>query len=207
MIIDYKKIEKEYYSPKTSVSIVDVPKMTFITVDGKGDPNNSAEYGVAIELLYGLSYTIKMTHKSVLEYVVLPLEGYWSVDDDFKGGGAPINDKSKFMWTMMIRQPDFVTTEILEAAKSSLSKKKPQLDVSLAKLEKITEGLCVQMMHVGSYDDEPASVMKLDDYAIQNGYLLDFRNGRRHHEIYLSDPRKTASEKLKTILRHPVRKN
>ncbi len=106
----------------------------------------------------------------------------------------------------MIRQPDFVTTEILEAAKSSLSKKKPQLDVSFAKLEKITEGLCVQMMHVGSYDDEPASVMKLDDYAIQNGYLLDFRNGRRHHEIYLSDPRKTASEKLKTILRHPVHK-
>lgn len=153
--IDFKKTQKELYLPKTAPSVIDVPRMTFITVDGKGDPNTSAEYTAAVELLYGLSYTIKMGSKSILEYVVPPLEGLWSVDDDFRGGGAEINDKSKFIWTMMIRQPDFVTEDILEVLKISLAKKKPNLDISKAKLETITEGLCVQVMHIGSYDDEP----------------------------------------------------
>lgn len=206
MTIDYKKTQKELYLPKTAPSVIDVPRMTFITVDGEGDPNTSAEYTAAVELLYGLSYTIKMGSKSILEYVVPPLEGLWSVDDDFRGGGASISDKGKFIWTMMIRQPDFVTEDILEVAKISLAKKKPNLDISKAKLETITEGLCVQVMHIGSYDDEPATVAALDGFAIENGYVLDINDIRRHHEIYISDPRKVAPEKLKTVIRHPIRK-
>ncbi len=206
MTIDYKKTEKELYLPNTTPSVIDVPRMTFITVDGKGDPNMSTEYTAAVELLYGLSYTIKMGNKSILQYVVPPLEGLWSVDDDFRGGGAAISDKSKFIWTMMIRQPDFVTAAIFEAAKTALVKKKQNLDTSKAKLETIAEGLCVQVMHNGSYDDEPATVAALDKFAIESGYVLDINDIRRHHEIYISDPRKSAPEKLKTVLRHPVRK-
>lgn len=206
MPIDYKKTQKDLYQPKTTPSIINVPEMTFIKVDGKGDPNTSPEYTAAIELLYGLSYTIKMGNKSVLEYVVPPLEGFWSVDDDFRGSGAAITDKDKFMWTMMIRQPDFVTEDILEAAKATLAKKKPNIDTSKAKLKTITEGLCVQVMHIGSYDDEPATVAELDGFAIENGYAIDIDDTRRHHEIYISDPRKVAPEKLKTIIRHPIRR-
>jgi hypothetical protein len=180
--------------------------MKFIAVDGKGDPNTSAEYSAAVELLYGLSYAIKMGNKAVLEYVVLPLEGFWEVADDFKGGGAAIADKSKFIWTMLIRQPDFVTAKLFESAKTTLTKKKPNLDVSKARLDAITEGLCVQVMHMGSYDDEPAAVAALDRFAVENGYIIDMGGTRRHHEIYLSDPRKVAPEKLKTVLRHPIRR-
>jgi hypothetical protein len=140
-----------------------------------------------------------------LEYVVPPLEGYWEVADDFKGGGAAITDKSKFVWTMLIRQPDFVTAEVFEAAKATLIKKKPSLAVSRARLETITEGLCVQLMHIGSYDDEPAAVAALDRFAVENGYVVDMGGARRHHEIYLSDPRKVSPEKLKTVLRHPIK--
>ena len=206
MPIDYKKTEKDLYQPKTTPSIVNVPEMTLITVEGKGNPNTSAEYTAAVELLYGLCYTIKMGNKSILEYVVPPLEGFWSVDDDFKSGGAVINDKSKFVWTMVIRQPDFVTADIFEAAKATLIKKKTSIDTSKAKLITITEGLCVQVMHIGSYDDEPATVAALDGFAIENGYVLDINDIRRHHEIYISDPRKLAPEKLKTVIRHPIRK-
>ncbi len=204
MPIDYKKTEKELYQPKTTPSVIDVPEMKFIAVDGKGDPNSSEKYAAAVELLYGLSYTIKMDSKAVLEYVVPPLEGFWEVADNFKGGGATITDKSKFLWTMLIRQPDFVTAELLESAKATLAKKKPGVDVSKARLEAITEGLCVQVMHIGSYDDEPATVAALDKFAADNGYAVDMSGNRRHHEIYLSDPRKVAPEKLKTIIRHPV---
>ncbi len=205
MSIDYKKTQKDLYQPKTTPSVIDVPEMIFIAVDGKGDPNTSMEYAVAVELLYGLSYTIKMNNKSILEYVVPPLEGLWSVDDDFKGNGAAITDKGKFIWTMMIRQPDFVTADIFEAAKAALAKKKSNIDTSKAKLKTITEGLCVQVMHIGSYDDEPATIVALDNFAIENGYRIDIGETRRHHEIYISDPRKVAREKLKTVLRHPIR--
>lgn len=205
MPLDYKKMQKDLYQPKTIPSIVDVPEMVFIAVDGKGDPNISAEYAGAVELLYGLSYSIKMNNKSILEYVVPPLEGFWSVAGNFKGGGAPITDKGKFIWTMLIRQPDFVTAEVLETAKAALAKKKPSLDISKARLETITEGLCVQVMHIGPYDDEPATVATLDEFATKNGYIIDIDDTRRHHEIYLSDPRKVVPEKLKTILRHPVK--
>jgi hypothetical protein len=206
MAFDFKKEYKDLYQPKTTPSIIDVPEMVFIAVDGKGDPNTSAEYAAAIDVLYGLSYTIKMSNKAVLEYVVPPLEGFWNVNDDtFKGGGAAIADKGKFEWTALIRQPEFVTAEVFEAANAALAKKKPTLDTSKARLEKITEGLCVQVMHIGSYDNEPATVAVLDKYAIENGYIIDMSGNRRHHEIYLSDPRKTAPEKLKTIIRHPMR--
>lgn len=206
MPIDYKKTEKDLYQPKTVPSVIDVPGMTFITVDGRGDPNTSAEYAAAVELLYGLSYAIKMGNKSVLEYVVPPLEGFWSVAGDFKGGGTAIIDKGKFVWTMLIRQPDFVTADVFEAAKATFAKKKPSLDTSRARLKTIAEGLCVQVMHIGSYDGEPATVTALDGFAIKNGYAIDIGDTRRHHEIYLSDPRKVAPEKLKTVLRHPIRR-
>lgn len=207
MKLDFKKEFKHLYQPKTTPSVVDVPEMTFIMVDGKGDPNTSEEYTKAVELLYGLSYTIKMSNKAILEYVVPPLEGFWSVaDNSFKGGGAPITDKSKFIWTMMIRQPDFVTEEIFKSAVTALNKKKPNLDTSKARLEKFTEGLCVQMMHIGSYDSEPATVAQLDRYVVESGYAVDINEYRRHHEIYISDPRKAAPEKLKTVIRHPIKK-
>lgn len=206
MPADFKKDNKELYQPKTTPSIIDVPEILFIAIDGKGDPNTSTEYADAVQALYGLSYTIKMSNKAILEYVVPPLEGFWSISDpNFKGGGLPITDKSKFIWTMMIRQPDFVTADIFEAAKNSLHKKKPALCTSKVRLEQLTEGLCVQAMHIGAYDDEPATIAAIDKYAIENGYLPDMDGMRRHHEIYISDPRKTASQKLKTVIRHPIK--
>lgn len=205
MSIDYKKTQKDQYQPKTAPSVIDVPEIKYIAVDGRGNPNTNPDYAEAVELLYGLSYAIKMSNKSVLSYVVPPLEGFWSLDDELKGGAA-INDKSKFIWTMVIRQPDFVTTDIFEAAKAALIKKKTSVDTSKAKLITITEGLCVQAMHIGSYDDEPATVAALEKFAIENGYRIDISQTRRHHEIYISDPRKVEQEKLKTVLRYPIRK-
>jgi hypothetical protein len=187
--------------------------MTFIMVEGKGNPNTSEEYNAAIEILYGFSYAIKMSKKSgtqpngYFEYVVPPLEGFWNIDGDtFRGGGAAIIDKGKFVWTSLIRQPDFVTDEVFEVTRAALAKKKPGLDLSKARLQKFTEGICVQIMHIGSYDDEPATIAVMDQYAIENGYAIDINEARRHHEIYLGDPRKTAPEKLKTVIRHPVRR-
>jgi hypothetical protein len=212
MPINYKKEQKELYQPKTTPSIIDVPEMTFITVDGKDDPNTSEEYKAALEILYGFSYSIKMSKmsetqpKGYFDYVVPPLEGFWNIDDDtFRGGGAAITDKSKFVWTSLIRQPDFVTDEVFETVKATLAKKKPDLDLSKARLQKITEGLCVQIMHIGAYDDEPATIAVMDKYAVENGYAIDINETRRHHEIYLGDPRKTAPERLKTVIRHPIR--
>jgi len=207
MQIDFKKMEKDLYQPKTTPSIIEVGDMIFIAVDGRGDPNTSAEYTAAIEALYGLSYAIKMGNKSIMEYVVPPLEGFWNVADDFKGGGASITDKSKFVWTMLIRQPDFVTDEIFKTAIASVTRKKPNLDISKARLLKLNEGLCVQVMHIGSYDNEPATIVAMEQYAAENEYVIDINDTRRHHEIYLSDPRKAAPEKMKTVIRHPIRNN
>ena len=213
MPIDYKKTEKELYQPKATPSIIDVPEIAFIAVDGKGDPNTGAEYKAALEALYGLTYAIKMSKMSgtqpegYFEYVVPPLEGFWNVNDGyFRGGGAAISDKSKFEWTSLIHQPDFVTEGVFEFAKASLAKKKPNLDTSNARFVRITEGLCVQITHIGPFDNEPATVAAMDKYAVENGYAIDINETRRHHEIYLSDPRKAAPEKLKTIIRHPVRR-
>ena len=209
MPVDYKKTEKNLYQPKTTPSIIDVPEMTFIAVDGKGDPNTSEAYKNALEILYGLSYSIKMSKmggtqpEGYFEYVVPPLEGLWWSQN---GGTNDYADKGSFCWTSMIRQPDFVTPEVFEAAKTALTKKKPELDASITRLTKFTEGLCVQVMHIGSYDDEPATIAEMERYAVENGYATDINEKRRHHEIYLSDPRKVPPEKLKTVIRHPVRK-
>ncbi|MCL1993163.1 MAG: GyrI-like domain-containing protein [Spirochaetes bacterium] len=200
MPLDFKKTEKEFYLPKAVPAIIDVPQMLFIAIDGKGDPNSSGEYAAAVETLYALAYSIKMGNKAVLEYVVPPLEGFWGGT-----GGAKI-DKSKFEWTMLIRQPDFVTNDFFEAAKIALARKKPAMDTAKARLEKITEGLCVQAMHTGSYDDEGATIALMEGHASEKGFSVDFSPIRRHHEIYLSDPRKTVAAKLKTVLRHPIKK-
>jgi len=205
MTYDFKKEQKELYRPGKSPSIIDVPEMNFIAVSGKGDPNTSEEYKSAIEVLYSLSYTIKMSNKSVLEYVVPPLEGFWGGSDAVSGqGGSRKINKSKLEWTALIRQPDFVNQGIFEAATIFLAQKKPQIDTSKASFETITEGLCVQAIHIGSFDDEPVTIAAMERYAADNGYAIDFGSGRRHHEIYLSDPRKVAPEAYKTIIRHPI---
>ena len=205
MKLDFKKDQKELYQPKVSPSIVDVGEMTFIAVEGTGDPNTSAAYQAAIELLYGLSYAIKMGNKDVLEYAVGPLEGFWSL-----AGGASVDftkplDKDAFVWTAVIRQPDFVDDAVFEEAKTKLAKKKPHLDVGNARLMRLTEGLCVQSLHIGSFDDEPATIAEMEAFALDQGYALDLSGERRHHELYMSDFRKTAPEKLKTVIRHPIK--
>ena len=202
-MIDYKKTQKELYQPKTAPGVIDVPEMVFIMVDGQGDPNTSEEYKTAMEILYGLSYSIKMSKKSgaqpegYFEYTVPPLEGLWESVDFL--------NKDTFHWTSMIRQPEFVTKEVFEAAKTVLSKKKPELDLTRARIEAFTEGLCVQAMHIGPYDDEPRTIAAMEQYAGEYGYAIDINEKRRHHEIYLGDPRKIAPEKLKTVIRIPIK--
>ena len=209
--LDYKKQFKELYQPPAKPVVIEVPEMIFISVSGNGDPNTCSEYKDALEILYGLSYAIKMSKMNgtqpdgYFEYVVPPLEGLWYADG-VSFDGVNVTDKNEFRWISMIRQPGFVTDEVFDAAKTALQKKKPQLDVSKAKLMKYDEGLCVQIMHKGAYDDEPASIMQMKQFVAENGYAEDFSDGRYHHEIYLSDPRKTAPEKLKTVIRHPIRK-
>lgn len=208
--LDYKKEYKDLYQPKSQPSVINVPEMVFIAVDGQGDPNTSDEYKSAMEILYGLSFSIKMSKmdgsqpEGYFDYVVPPLEGLWSVDGtDFDG--LNVTDKNKFRWVSMIRQPEFVTPEVFERAREKLAKKKPALDLSRARFMKFTEGLCVQIMHTGSYDSEPGSILQLKKYISENGYTEDISNIRMHHEIYLSDPRRCAPEKLKTVIRHPVK--
>lgn len=208
---DYKKEYKDLYQPKTKPSIIDVPEMLFIAVDGEGDPNVCPDYKSALEILYGLSFTIKMSKmngtqpEGYFEYVVPPLEGLWYADE-VNFDGLNVTDKSKFKWISIIRQPEFVTEEVFENAKTALQKKKPAIDLSKARLMKMTEGLCVQIMHKGAYDDEPESILKMRRYAEDNGYTEDISAERLHHEIYLSDPRRCSPENLKTVIRHPVRK-
>lgn len=209
---DYKKEYKDLYQPKTKPSIIEIPEMIFIAIDGKGDPNTSDEYKEALEILYGLSFTIKMSKMSgtqpegYFEYVVPPLEGLWYVDDA-KFDGTNITDKNRFCWISMIRQPEFVTEKVFENARNALAKKKRELDLSKTKLMKMTEGLCVQIMHKGTYDNNPKSITKMREFAEKSGYTEDISDTRFHHEIYLSDPRRCAPENLKTVIRHPIRRN
>lgn len=215
MSFDYKKEYKDLYMPKAKPCVIDVPEMTFIMVDGKGNPNKeNGEYPKAVELLYGLCYTIKMSKMSGLkpdgyfDYVVPPLEGLWWLNDD---SNIDFSVKEKYCWTSMIRQPEFVTQEVFDWACLELTRKKPHIDVSKARLQKFTEGLCVQIMHTGPYDDEPETVAKIDAFVKENNYknaisdLLPDGTIRRHHEIYLGDPRKIDPSKRKTVLRHPVK--
>ena len=206
---DFKKEYKDIYLPKNKPGIIDVPEIRFIMVDGKGDPNISASYKEAVEVLYGLSYSIKMSKMGsaqpagYFDYVVPPLEGLWWFEDNVFDGSV-IGGKDKFNWVMMIRQPEFVTPEVFETAKASLTKKKPGIDTSIVRLEEFTEGLCAQVMHIGSYDDEPPTVAALEEFIESQGYRTVMSGLRQHHEIYIGDPRKTAPEKLKTVIRHPI---
>jgi hypothetical protein len=207
MAFDFKKEYKEFYMPKNKPSIIDVPAMNYIAVRGKGDPNEEGgDYKKAIEILYSVAYTIKMSKKGTHEiegyfdFVVPPLEGFWWQDGV---EGVDYSDKSSFNWISVIRMPVFVTKEEFEWAVKEAEKKKG-IDCSKAEFITITEGECVQMMHIGPYDDEPVTVAVMDEYIEQMGYKNDFSATRLHHEIYLSDVRKTAPEKLKTVIRHPI---
>ena len=208
MAFDYKKEYKELYAPKKGPSVVEVPPMTFVAVRGSGDPNEEdGAYQRAISVLYAISYTIKMSKKGVrqidgyVDFVVPPLEGFW-----WQEGieGADYAHKETFNWTAVIRLPDFVTCEVFDWAVQEATKKK-KIDCSIAEYLQVDEGLCVQCLHVGSYDDEPATVEAMDAFAREQGYVIDLSQDRRHHEIYLSDARKVAPEKLKTIIRHPIK--
>ena len=208
--IDYKKTEKHLYLPRTP-AIVEVPEMVFFAVDGQGDPNISPDYAAAIELLYGMSFTVKMSRMGgeapagYFEYVVPPLEGLWWTDEPGFDGRAPA-DKSAFRWTSLIRQPPFVDEAVFAWARDRLAEKKPDLDVSRVRFWRWREGLCAHVLHVGPYDTETASIDRLEAFFQGEGYESDFSGERRHHEIYLGDPRRTAPEKLRTVIRHPVRK-
>ena len=210
MAFDYKKEYKEFYMPKDRPSIVSVPPMNYIAVRGKGDPNQEdGEYKQAIGLLYGIAYTIKMSKKGdhqiegYFDYVVPPLEGFWWQDGV---QGVDYAHKETFNWISVIRLPDFVTREDFEWAISEATKKKKE-DFSKVEFFTYEEGLCVQCMHLGPYDDEPATVEKMHEYMTGQGYELDITSDRLHHEIYLSDARKVAPEKLKTVIRHPVKQS
>ncbi|QNM04381.1 GyrI-like domain-containing protein [Qiania dongpingensis] len=205
---DYKKIYMELYLPGRSPVLVNVPPIPFIMIDGQGNPNDAdGEYAQAVSLLYALSYAIKMNKtgdhvpEGYFEYVIPPLEGLWS----FRGTKEAFSgDKSEFMWTSMMRQPDFVTPSVFSQACSAVQSKKG-LDTSKARLCTWEEGLCVQCMHLGPYDDEPATLQKIYDFLNSSGLLSDISSKRRHHELYLSDPRRAAPERMKTVLRLPVR--
>lgn len=209
MAFDFKKEYKEFYMPKCKPEIVTVPKANYIAVRGEGDPNeDGGAYQAAIGVLYSVAYTLKMSYKTehkiegFFEYVVPPLEGFWWQDGI---AGVDYSKKSAFHWISVIRLPDFVTEADLAWAVDTASKKK-HIDCSSAEFLTVEEGLCVQILHVGSYDDEPAAVAAMDAFLAENGYVDDLSDTRLHHEIYLSDARKTAPEKLKTVIRHPIRK-
>ena len=209
MAFDFKKEYKEFYMPKNKPEIVNVPKANYIAVRGEGNPNEEGgAYKNAIGVLYAVAYTLKMSYKTdykiegFYEYVVPPLEGFWwqeAVD------GIDYGNKESFKWISVIRLPDFITKKDFDWAVETATKKK-KIDCSIAEFMTIDEGLCVQMMHLGSFDDEPAAVALMDAYVKENGYENDLNDKRLHHEIYLSDPRKVAPEKCKTVIRHPIRK-
>lgn len=208
-MFDFKKEYKELYMPKAVPEIVNVPSANYIAVRGKGNPNEEGgDYQKAIGVLYAVAYTIKMSYKGshkiegFYEYVVPPLEGFWW-QDGIKG--VDYKNKDSFNWISVIRLPDFVTKTNFDWAVDEASKKK-KLDCSRAEFLTVEEGLCVQIMHIGPFDDEPATVKIMDDYLHKNGYVNDFNAKRLHHEIYLTDARKTEPSKWKTVIRHPVRK-
>ena len=208
MAFDFKKEYKEFYMPPKKPSIVTVPKMNYIAVRGQGDPNpEESEYKQAIGLLYGIAFTIKMSkmgsHKidGYFDYVVPPLEGFWWQEGVI---GVDYSRKDDFNWISVIRLPDFVTREDFEWAVEEATKKK-KTDFSKVEFFTYDEGLCVQCMHIGPYDDEPATVELMHKFMEEQGYELDITEDRMHHEIYLSDARKVAPEKLKTVVRHPIK--
>ena len=210
MAFDYKKEYKEFYLPAKKPGIVNVPAMNFVAVRGEGDPNAAGgDYQTALSILYAVAFTIKMSKKGshqidgYFDYVVPPLEGFWHQDG--VDGGVDLAHKELFRWISVIRLPDFVTRADFDWAVAETAAKK-KLDLSLAEYLTLEEGLCVQCLHVGPYDTERATMELMHEFAAREGYVPDFGAGRLHHEIYLSDARRTAPEKLRTVIRHPVRK-
>lgn len=208
-MFDFKKEYKEFYMPKKKPEIVTIPTMNYIAVRGEGNPNEKdGAYQQAISILYAVAYTIKMSYKSshkiegFFEYVVPPLEGFWWQEgiDGFDYGR-----KDTFHWISVIRLPDFVTKEDFDWAVEEATRKK-KLDCSLAEFLTVDEGLCVQIMHIGPFDEEPVTVEIMNTYLKENGYETDITDKRLHHEIYLSDARRVEPEKWKTVIRHPIRK-
>lgn len=209
MAFDFKKEYKEFYMPKNRPEIVNVPKANYIAVRGKGDPNEEGgAYKQSIAVLYSVAYTLKMSYmtdyriEGFFDYVVPPLEGFWWQDNV---DGFDYNDKSSFNWISVIRLPDFITKKDFDWAVETATRKK-KLDCSSAEFITIEEGLCVQIMHIGPFDNEPVTIALMDAYLDENGYVNDFCETRLHHEIYMSDVRKVAPEKWKTVIRHPIRK-
>lgn len=219
MAFDYKKEYKEFYLPPKKPVIVDISEMNYVAVRGKGDPNEpEGEYKAAIGILYAIAFTIKMSYKGIhkiegyFSYVVPPLEGLWWQENI---SGIDYSHKEDFQWISMIRLPDFVKKEDFDWAVNEATQKKKK-DFSKAEFFTYQEGICVQCMHVGSYDKEPETIRMMDVYAAENGYITEITagipagasiseiSGRFHHEIYLSDPRKAAQDKLRTVVRHPI---
>lgn len=208
MAFDYKKEYKEFYLPPKKPGIIDIPEMNYIAVRGEGDPNEpEGEYKAAMGLLYSIAFTIKMSYKGphkiegYFSYVVPPLEGLWWQPDT---EGIDYSHKESFRWIAMIRLPEFVTREEFDWAIREATEKKKR-DFSKVQFFSYREGCCVQCMHIGSYDEEPATIRMMDEFARENGYAPDFSDTRFHHEIYLSDPRRTAPERLRTVIRQPIR--
>ncbi|GGA80432.1 GyrI-like domain-containing protein [Ornithinibacillus halotolerans] len=202
---EWRKELKEFYLPKKQPSKIEVPEMKFFTIEGKGNPNNSEQFNKNIKALYSLSYAIRMMPKKGIvpdgyfEYTVFPLEGHWDLDEE--GRKLDYLSKNHFVYKLMIRQPDFVTEELFDYAIKSVEEKKKNINVHGVKFETITEGLCVQAMHIGSYDEEPKTFQLMEEYCVENNLR---RAEKTHREIYISDVRKTAPEKLKTVLRFRV---
>lgn len=210
MPFDFKKEYKEFYMPKAVPQVVTVPTANYVAVRGRGNPNaEGGEYQRAVGILYAISYTLKMSYKTdrkidgYFEYVVPPLEGFWWQDG--VTDGVDYANKDSFNWISAIRLPDFITKNDFDWAVETAAEKKG-LDCSSAEFLTVDEGLCVQIMHTGSYDDEPKSVALMDSFLEQNGYVNDISADRLHHEIYLSDPRRVAPERCKTVIRHPIKK-
>jgi len=208
MAFDFKKEYKEFYLPKNKPEIVNVPSANYLAVRGMGNPNEvDGAYSKAIGVLYALAYTLKMSYKTdyridgFYDYVVPPLEGFWWQDGV---DGIDYTNKVTFKWISVIRLPDFISKKDFTWAVQMVTKKK-NLDCSKAEFLNIKEGLCVQIMHHGPFDDEPATVDIMNKYIEENGYENDFTKTRIHHEIYLSDARKVAPEKWKTVIRHPIK--
>jgi len=209
MAFDYKKEYKEFYMPKNKPEIIDIPTMNFIAVRGKGNPNEAdGEYKAAMSLLYGIAFTIKMSKKSghildgYFDYVVPPLEGFWWQDNI---SGIDYHHKETYQWISLIRLPDFVKKSDFDWAVAEASRKK-KADFSKAEFLTYHEGLCVQCMHIGPFDDEPKTIALMEQFAKDSGYVIDITPSRYHHEIYLSDARRCDPQKLRTVIRHPIKK-
>ncbi|MDR2929648.1 MAG: GyrI-like domain-containing protein [Propionibacteriaceae bacterium] len=209
MAMDVKKTQKAFYNSATTPTLVDLPELTFLMVDGRGDPNTAASYFAAIESLYTVAYAIKMSKMSSWridgyeDFVVPPLEGLWSTVDD-KPFQTGVTNKDDLTWTSMVQMPSFVTQPVFDQTVEVVAAKKPEVDVTRIRLDQLTEGSCAQILHIGPYDSEPATIAVLEQFIEAQGRTIDLGHGRRHHEIYLSDPRRVAQDKLKTIIRLPV---